>query len=876
MRFLLLLALACPATAQIVISQIYGGGGNTGATLRQDFIEIFNRGVAPQSLDGWSVQYAASTSATRITTALSGTLAAGQYALIQQSAGAGGTQNLPTPDFSGTVAMSSSSAKVYLVNANNQVQDLIGYGAAANEFEGAPTANLSNTTAALRARNGCTDTDNNAADFAIAAPAPRNRQSPPFDCAAVQETLNRTISQIQGPGAVSPLEGRRVRTSGIVTYRRTNGFYLQSPTADPDASSGILVFTQTAPPAVAQVGNSLQVEADVVEFRPATDSASAPLTELINPTLTLLAQGQPLPAPQILLPNQDFEKYEGMLVKAETLYVVSPTDNNLFWATLDAPRPFRRSPLVQPATEARWPNLLRVNLAAPVPAGVKLANLTGPLDFASRTYTLYSSALETLPVLPTLPPAPPKADGEFTVATLNLERFFDDLDQGNGVALTPPAEYSRRLALLKAYVTISLGSPDVLVVQEAENLPSLQRAADAIGLDYLAFTAPSNDPGGITSGFLVRYTRVAVDSVAQLAKDLEYTPGQITHDRPPILLRARAGTFAFAVMGVHMRSRLNLEDARVQAKRAAQFASVREELAQLPANLPTAVAGDWNSFTEEIQFPGFRNLSTTLSQNDNYSYVFDGQTQTLDHILINAPFAAAFSRLYYGRGNADAPADQRLSDHDGAVAYFTLRPVPFTASTIVSSVSFLAGPIAPNQAITIFGQPGFTPNEPPASTNLRVLIDGVAADVRYAGRDQVVAFTPNTLDFRKPFVPVAVERAGTVIHTVFMPTAESQPSLPTRLSLGQQLSAFAFTAGSRETLFLTGHGSLPLSTGNTNVRLCGLPAEVISAGLLPGSPNAIATVEIIVPPACPAGPQPVELSIGSRSTQTPLTVNMLR
>jgi uncharacterized protein len=49
------------ASSAVVISQIYGGGGNAGATLRSDFIELFNRSGAPVSVDGWTIQYASST-----------------------------------------------------------------------------------------------------------------------------------------------------------------------------------------------------------------------------------------------------------------------------------------------------------------------------------------------------------------------------------------------------------------------------------------------------------------------------------------------------------------------------------------------------------------------------------------------------------------------------------------------------------------------------------------------------------------------------------------------------------------------------------------------------------------------------------------------
>src|SRR5437764_3403790 len=85
-------------SAGVVISQVYGGGGNSGATLKNDFIELFNRGNTTQSLAGWSVQYTSATGTTWTnSTALTGSIAPGKYYLVQEAAGAAGSLSLPTP-----------------------------------------------------------------------------------------------------------------------------------------------------------------------------------------------------------------------------------------------------------------------------------------------------------------------------------------------------------------------------------------------------------------------------------------------------------------------------------------------------------------------------------------------------------------------------------------------------------------------------------------------------------------------------------------------------------------------------------------------------------------------------------------------------------
>ena len=193
--------LATPgAWAQVVISQVYGGGGNAGATLRNDFIELFNRGNSPVNLSGTSVQYASATGTSWAVTALTGSIPAGGYYLIQQAAGTGGTTDLPTPNATGTIAMSATAGKVALVNtttaltiacpSGSGILDFVGYGSTANCFETSPAPAPSNTTAVLRQANGCTDDNNNSTDFAASPPSPRNSSTALSTCGVASLSLS--------------------------------------------------------------------------------------------------------------------------------------------------------------------------------------------------------------------------------------------------------------------------------------------------------------------------------------------------------------------------------------------------------------------------------------------------------------------------------------------------------------------------------------------------------------------------------------------------------------------------------------------------------------------------------------------------------------
>lgn len=184
----------------VVISQIYGGGGNSGATYTHDFIELYNQTSSSVNLSGWSVQYASNTGSSWNVTALSGSIAPGGYYLIQQAAGAGGTTPLPTPDATGSAAMAAGAGKVALVNittalsgtcpTGESIIDFVGYGTTANCFEGSgPAPAPSNTNAIFRKDGGNQDTDNNNVDFETGAPDPRNSAGGADDAPEVVSTF---------------------------------------------------------------------------------------------------------------------------------------------------------------------------------------------------------------------------------------------------------------------------------------------------------------------------------------------------------------------------------------------------------------------------------------------------------------------------------------------------------------------------------------------------------------------------------------------------------------------------------------------------------------------------------------------------------------
>jgi uncharacterized repeat protein (TIGR01451 family) len=586
------------------------------------------------------------------------------------------------------------------------------------------------------------------------------------------------IHDIQGSGSTSPLVGTSVSTTGIVTGIKSNGFFVQTPDAQADAdtntSEGIFVFTSSAPPAAAALGNSVIVTGSVQEFIPSADPNSPPTTEIAgSPVVTLLSTGNAIPAPTVLTASdtspsgsiEQLEKFEGMRVKVDSLTVVGPTQgtiseanatatsNGVFYAVITGvARPFREpgievpdplpagAPCCVPRFDAN-PERLRVDsdgqvggAAIEVTAGAVVTNLVGPLDYAFRTYTILPDPSQPPGVTGnvTFTAVPDAAPDEFTVSSFNMERFFDTVnDPGvDDVALTATA-FNNRLNKASLAIRNVMRSPDIIGVEEVENLTTLQAIAAKINNDvvtgggsdpnYQAYLFEGNDIGGIDVGFLVKATRVTVIDITQVGKDTTYinpNNGQpeLLNDRPPLVLRAEvsdgSSVAPVTVIVNHLRSLGGVDDPtdgnRVRTKRRAQA----EFLANLIQSRQVAdpkeriiSIGDYNAFqfndgyvdsigtvkgtptaadevvlaSPDLVDPNLTDLLDQLPADQRYSFNFDGNAQVLDHELVNPKLFELFSRIAYARNDSDFPESfrgdpnrpERISDHDMPVAYFT-------------------------------------------------------------------------------------------------------------------------------------------------------------------------------------------------------------
>ena len=168
----------------VLVSQVYGAGGNSGAIYNSDYIELYNRSEAAVDLAGWSVQYASASGTSWQSVPLVASLAPGKYYLVKLAGGTTGSA-LPAPDATGSINMSGTQGKVALRNSTvtftgsspvgqTGLQDFVGFGTA-NAYEGSGAAPAPSSTAAVfRGAGGMTDTGDNRSDFSSGAPNPRN------------------------------------------------------------------------------------------------------------------------------------------------------------------------------------------------------------------------------------------------------------------------------------------------------------------------------------------------------------------------------------------------------------------------------------------------------------------------------------------------------------------------------------------------------------------------------------------------------------------------------------------------------------------------------------------------------------------------------
>lgn len=723
----------------IVISELRFSGPNGES---DEFIELFNASDADINIGGWQVRVSGSQSTanlerTRIPADSRSVVRPGCYYLITFTPGVGGYSGATAGDHTYSVGFADAGGvAVGPLPVGTPFADQVGFHARTLYFERNPISGGPSTLNRSFERlpgggNGHLDTNNNAADFRLivestpqVTPVPNPQNS---DSSCVESTVKP--HQVQGNGARSAMVGAMKSVKGVITARARDGFFIQTEVGEDDdldnTSEGLFVFTGVGVtvPAAAQVGHLVKVTGSVEEFVPASDPGSASRTQLRLNSLTDLATAA-LPDAYVLTVADlsaagtldQLERLEGMRVNAPSLTAVSGTaSDGVFYAVLtdqfvDHGRPFRGAGVeagypVLPCASGECnvplfdgnPERLRVDsdgiegiAPADVSSGAVMSNVTGPLDFGSRTYTLLPEA----PLAPlggmALVNAAPASGSFYTVASFNATRFGD---------VSEPV-WAAKAALA---VQSSMGLPDVVALQ----------GVDSAALDALVAAVNAGDPSpgyapvfvpGSDVAFLLK-SRVSAVSFEQVgAPDL--------FDHPSLMLRALVdggSTSLPQAIGVLVN---HLEPVNgVLAKRHAQANFLADYVYGRQQNDPNealVLVGDFNAFsfndgyvdtvgtvrglpapsnqvafaTTSLVSPALLDLGAALAPEAQYSFVLNGNAQTHEHVLASANLESQFAGVARPRVSGDfsdarrhdVSTPERVSAKDPVVAYFSFPP----------------------------------------------------------------------------------------------------------------------------------------------------------------------------------------------------------
>ncbi|MFO7632835.1 MAG: endonuclease/exonuclease/phosphatase family protein [Caldilinea sp.] len=562
--------------------------------------------------------------------------------------------------------------------------------------------------------------------------------------AVAQESEPIPVYILQGDGAATPLSGRYVDSVGVVTGVGSAGFYLQDPAGDgrSETSDGIYVYTRKRP-AVAPGDCVLVRGALIDEFYEKSELSRVKAIEPSNLCRTTMVAPAPFPTlPYAASPHDLYEAYEGMLVSLPPLsgVVHGPTKRYAsgeaeIALALSHVQPYVSDGRVffdEPVEQAQ---LLYVSsaLGAPLPDlnygdFVRIAAMDGDMAMAILDYNFGKYQLLLLPgsVVERTEPsgasptaADPAGEQDFTICSYNLKGM------GSGSAqYLDPTQYALELRRRATTIADWLSGCTVIGLQESGQPRDVEQLAALLGsdfgLDYAATALPSpqssNPEFPLTNAFLTRADRVQVLGAEspQSCSPLDYEvvdpgvcpAGQFPlFDRPPLVvdLAVQGGwgdPVPITLIVNHWKSKAGDESANLPRRiaQARQVAALAQEKLAANVNAAVVVLGDLNDYygsepvetVRTVPEPDLVHLYDRLPPLDRYSYIFNGASQVLDHMLVSPALAGRVGevtivRLSAGYAAPLAPTADNVfhaSDHDPVVVRVWPRGVGWIAGNV--------------------------------------------------------------------------------------------------------------------------------------------------------------------------------------------------
>jgi predicted extracellular nuclease len=510
------------------------------------------------------------------------------------------------------------------------------------------------------------------------------------------------IWAIQGPGMASPYVRDQATTAGIVigVFPELGGFWIQETETDDDpaTSAGLFVLVGESDTSL-QLGDSVRVSGKVRERSGQTLLEIQDVADIeVLGTNNLLPEAVELDPP---LENSDAQEYyeslEGMLVQiSEPVIAVGPTtkygETALVRHEWGVDRVMKDDPtglLIFIDDGAADTHYDSSSLAFPLKTGDTLLRAEGPLAFTYDNYKIEPISLpEISPVERPLPELAPAAAGQFSVATFNVENLFDSSEpHPSDLPLPSRSQYELDLAKTASAIQ-AMGAPTIVGLQEVENIGILEKLVqqDSISVfDYQPFLVEGTDSRGIDVAYLVRADQASVQGASA------FTAPEGLTSRPPLVITTtihlEGGDQTVYVINNHFTSMSGGElptEPRRKAQSAWNATLVQWILEQDP-EAHVIVMGDLNSFYESspldlLREAGLRHAYEFVEPDRPYTYLYQGVSETLDHILMTPALYEGLARVSVLHVGADYPpplpgdsSAQAASDHDALVVIFSLE-----------------------------------------------------------------------------------------------------------------------------------------------------------------------------------------------------------
>jgi predicted extracellular nuclease len=511
------------------------------------------------------------------------------------------------------------------------------------------------------------------------------------------------IWAIQGSEMESPYVRSQASTEGVVigVFPALEGFWIQEPETDDDpaTSAGLFVLTGELEIPV-ELGDWVQVHGKVRE-----KSGQTMLHVLTLDDVKVLSSGNELPIAVELDPPQNedeaqiyFEALEGMLVQVgEAAVAIAPTSKYgeavLVRTHHGIERVMHGEPtgmmiFVDDGSNATHYDTSTLPFA--IQSGDLVANVIGPLAYTFEKHKVEPIATPVITradrPLPALEPTGPN---EFSVVTFNVEDLFDFQDPHPSDPPKPSvAAYKLDLNKMASSI-LALGAPTIVGLQEIENIDILEDLAEQetiVEYGYEPILIEGTDSRGIDVGYLVRGDRATVQGASSY-----FAPEGLT-SRPPLLitvtLHLEAGDESVYVLNNHFTSMSGGEQA-TEPRRTAQAGwnvTLLQRILAVEPEAQVVVLGDLNSFydsppLDRLRQAGLRHVYEFTAPYQPYSYIYQGESETLDHILLTPSLYAHLVRVEALHIDADYPppipgdeSAQRVSDHDPVIAVFRFTP----------------------------------------------------------------------------------------------------------------------------------------------------------------------------------------------------------